>query len=171
MQNRFGRFSFFTKKSFYYQGFFAVKRRAVFILGAKWIALVRGWRRIVWLAAWKLFPMTQSAQSHRQMRSIPRCSKAVFYVFVFGPIHDSTTLLNPPPPSKKTQGLGRVGWVRLSLWGVVLVEAVGVRLRILRFCRFLRWCALPFPLPERKRIRSGRACSCHLRRCWGMADL
>ena len=32
-------------KSFYYQGFFAVKRRAVFILGAMWIALVRGWRR------------------------------------------------------------------------------------------------------------------------------
>ena len=118
------------------------------------------------------FPMTQSAQLHRQMRSIPLCPKAVFYVFVFGPIHDSTTLLNPPPPpSKKTQGLGRVGWVRLSLWGVVLVEAVGVRLRILRFCRFLRWCALPFPLPERIHIRSGRACSCHLRRCWGMADL
>ena len=36
---------FFTKNSFYYQGFFAVKRRAVFILGAKWTALVRGWRR------------------------------------------------------------------------------------------------------------------------------
>ena len=36
---------FFAKKSFYHQGFFAVKRRAVFILGAKWIALVRGWRR------------------------------------------------------------------------------------------------------------------------------
>ena len=71
------------KKSFYYQGFFNKKRRVVFILGAKWIALVRGWRRIVWLAAWKLFPMTQSAQSHRQMRSIPRCSKAVFYVFCF----------------------------------------------------------------------------------------
>ena len=35
---------FFTKKSCYYQGFFAVKRRAVFILGAMWIALVRGWR-------------------------------------------------------------------------------------------------------------------------------
>ena len=29
------------------------------------------------------FPMTQSAQSHRQMRSIPHCPKAVFYVFVF----------------------------------------------------------------------------------------
>ena len=38
------------------------------------------------------FPMTQSAQSHRQMRSIPRCSKAVFYVFVFfDSIHDSAT--------------------------------------------------------------------------------
>ena len=35
---------FFTNKSFY-QGFFAVKRRAVFILGAMWWALVRGWRR------------------------------------------------------------------------------------------------------------------------------
>ena len=35
----------FTKKPFYHQGFFAVKRRAVFILGAKWKALVRGWRR------------------------------------------------------------------------------------------------------------------------------
>ena len=30
---------------FYHQGFFAVKRRAVFILGAKWIVLERGWRR------------------------------------------------------------------------------------------------------------------------------
>ena len=27
---------FFTKKSFYHQGVFAVKRRAVFILGAMW---------------------------------------------------------------------------------------------------------------------------------------
>ena len=41
---RFEKFAafFFTKKSFYHQGFFAVKRRAVFILGAMWIALVRG---------------------------------------------------------------------------------------------------------------------------------
>ena len=31
------------------------------------------------------FPMTQSAQPHRQMRSIPLCSKAVFYVFVSVP--------------------------------------------------------------------------------------
>ena len=32
-------------KSCYHQGGGAVKRRAVFILGAKWKALVRGWRR------------------------------------------------------------------------------------------------------------------------------
>ena len=45
---------FFTKNSFYHQGFFAVKRRVVFILGAKWKALVEGGGGIVWLAAWKL---------------------------------------------------------------------------------------------------------------------
>ena len=28
-----------------FQGFVAVKRRAIFLLGATWIALVRGWRR------------------------------------------------------------------------------------------------------------------------------
>ena len=33
-----------SKKSCYHQGFFAVKRRAVFIIGAMWNALVRGWR-------------------------------------------------------------------------------------------------------------------------------
>ena len=52
------------------------------------------------LCGWRhgnLFPMTQSAQSHRQMRSIPRCFKAVFYVFVFGPIHDSETMRNLSP--------------------------------------------------------------------------
>ncbi|MDY2866038.1 MAG: hypothetical protein SOV34_05270, partial [Sodaliphilus sp.] len=43
------------------------------------------------------FPMTQSAQSPRQMRSIPHCSKAVFYVFVFGSIDDSATMHNLSP--------------------------------------------------------------------------
>ena len=43
------------------------------------------------------FPMTQSAQSHSQMRSIPHCSKAVFYVFVFYYIHDSATMYNHCP--------------------------------------------------------------------------
>ena len=39
------------------------------------------------------FPMAQNAQSHRQMRSIPHCPKAVFYVFVFHSIHNSTIKL------------------------------------------------------------------------------
>ncbi|MCI6563321.1 MAG: hypothetical protein MSA44_07500, partial [Bacteroidales bacterium] len=43
------------------------------------------------------FPMTQSAQSLRQMRSIPHCSKAVFYVFVFDSIHNSATLHHLSP--------------------------------------------------------------------------
>ena len=43
------------------------------------------------------FPMTQSAQSHRQMRSIPLCSKAVFYVFVFDSTHDSAIVHNLYP--------------------------------------------------------------------------
>ena len=43
------------------------------------------------------FPMSQSAQSHRQMRSIPHCPKAVFYVFVFDYIHDSATMYNHCP--------------------------------------------------------------------------
>ena len=38
-------FVWFARNHFIIRGFFAVKRRAVFILGAKWIALVRGWRR------------------------------------------------------------------------------------------------------------------------------
>ena len=43
------------------------------------------------------FPMTQSAQSHRQMWSIPHCPKAVFYVFVFDSIHNSATMHNLSP--------------------------------------------------------------------------
>ena len=44
----------FTKKSCYHQGFFAVKRRAVFILGAMWnashlavrLCALRHWKRV-----------------------------------------------------------------------------------------------------------------------------
>ena len=43
------------------------------------------------------FPMAQSAQSLRQMRSIPHCSKAVFNVFVFDSIDDSATKYNLSP--------------------------------------------------------------------------
>ena len=71
------------------------------------------------------FPMTQSAQSHRQMRRIPSCPKAVFYVFVFGSIHDSATMHNLSPvifhwtqilPFSRQKGaLGRVtSWGRIK---------------------------------------------------------
>ena len=57
-------------------------------------------RVAVGLGGWRhgnSFPMTQSAQSHHQMQSIPRCPKAVFYVFVFDSIHDSATMHNLYP--------------------------------------------------------------------------
>ena len=49
------------------------------------------------------FPMTQSAQSHRQMRSIPHCPKAVFYVFVFHSILNSAIKNNHCPPVFSTE--------------------------------------------------------------------
>ena len=54
----------------------------------------------MWLAAWKLVSNDAKrtvAPPPRQMRSIPRCSKAVFYVFVFDSIHDSATMHNLSP--------------------------------------------------------------------------
>ena len=58
-------------------------------------------RVAVGLGGWRhgnSFPMTQSAQTLRQMRSIPHCSKAVFYVFVFDYIHNSATKHNHCSP-------------------------------------------------------------------------
>ena len=61
-----------------------------------WCNVVSHRKRVAeWLCGWRhgnSFPMTQSAQSHRQMRSIPHCPKAVFYVFVFDSIHNSATV-------------------------------------------------------------------------------
>ena len=66
-----------------------------------WCNVVSPRKRVAeWLCGWRhgnSFPMTQSAQSHRQMRSIPHCPKAVFYVFVFDFIDDSATLHNLSP--------------------------------------------------------------------------
>ena len=65
------------------------------------------------LCGWRhgnLFPMTQSAQSHCQMRSIPRCSKAVFYVFIFDSIHDSATMHHLCPDI--------FYWTRIADWGL-----------------------------------------------------
>ena len=65
------------------------------------------------------FPMAQNAQSHRQMRSIPHCPKAVFYVFVFHSIHNSAIKLIIAPlffplnrfiPGRGWRGCQRAGW-------------------------------------------------------------
>ena len=73
-----------------------------------------------WLCGWRhgnSFPMTQSAQSLRQMRSIPLCPKAVFYVFVFDSIHDSATMHNLSP------GIFHWTWIFgglvVDIWGWV----------------------------------------------------
>ena len=75
-----------------------MKRRAVFILGAKWKALVEGGDGIVWLAAWKLVSndAKRTVAPPNAKHSTP-CSKAVFYVFVFDSIHDSATKHNLSP--------------------------------------------------------------------------
>ena len=88
----------FSKKSFYHQGFFRRETASGFY---PWGNVVGPRKRVAeGLCGWRhgnSFPMTQSAQSHRQMRSIPCCSKAVFYVFVFDSIHNSATLRNLSP--------------------------------------------------------------------------
>ena len=89
---------FFSKKSCYYHGFFRRETASGFYTWGK----VGGPRKRVaeGLCGWRhgnSFPMTQSTQSHRQMRSIPLCSKAVFYVFVFDFTHDSETMHNLCP--------------------------------------------------------------------------
>ena len=112
MQNRFGRFNTtsFLEIMLLSGGF----RRETASVFYPWGNVDNPRKRVAErLCGWRhgnSFPMTQSAQLHRQMRSIPLCPKAVFYVFVFGPIHDSTTLLNPPPPQVKKHR----GW---AAWG------------------------------------------------------
>ena len=97
MQNRFGRFdSAFFREIILLSGVFRRETASGFY---PWGNVECPRERVAeGLCGWRhgnSFPMTQSAQSHRQMRSIPRCSKAVFYVFVFDSIHDSATMHNP----------------------------------------------------------------------------
>ena len=103
MQNRFGRYTSF-REIILLSGVF---RREMANGFYPWSNVVSPRKRVAeGLCGWR-HGLTQSAQSHRQMRSIPRCFKAVFYVFVFGPIHDSATMqtLSPGlfPLSRKNQ--------------------------------------------------------------------
>jgi hypothetical protein len=93
MQNRFGRHTSF-REIILLSGVFCRETASVFY---PWSNVVSPRKRVAeGLCSWR-HGLTQSAQSHRQMRSIPRCFKAVFYVFVFGPIHDSETMRNLSP--------------------------------------------------------------------------
>ena len=99
MQNRFGKFdAVFYQEIMLLSGVFRRETASGFY---PWGNVVSPRERVAeGLCGWRYgnsFPMTQSAQSLRQMRSIPHCSKAVFYVFVFGSIDDSAILHNLSP--------------------------------------------------------------------------
>ena len=107
MQNRFGRFdAVFYQEAMLSSGVFRRETASGFYpwgnVGSPRERVAEG------LCGWRhgnSFPMTQSAQSHRQMRSIPRCSKAVFHVFVFDSIYNSATLHNLCPQKFPTESI------------------------------------------------------------------
>ena len=85
MQNRFGRFDTASFQEIILSS--GVFRRETASGFYPWGKVDNPRKRVAeGLCGWRhgnSFPMTQSAQSLRQMRSIPLCPKAVFYVFVF----------------------------------------------------------------------------------------
>jgi len=99
MQNRFGRFDTTSfQETMLSSGVFRRETASGFYPWGK-VECPRE-RVAEGLCGWRhgnSFSMTQSAQSRRQMRSIPRCSKAFFYVFVFDSIDDSATIHNLSP--------------------------------------------------------------------------
>ena len=99
MQNRFGKFDTTSFQEIILSS--GVFRRETASGFYPWGNVVNPRKRVAEeLCGWRhgnSFPMTQSAQSLRQMRSIPHCSKAVFYVFVFDSIHNSATFHNLSP--------------------------------------------------------------------------
>ena len=84
MQNRFGRLTQpLFKKSFCHQGFFAVKRRAVFILGAMWWALVRGWRRDCVVGGMETRFQWRKAHSRTAKCEAFHIAPRLFFMFLF----------------------------------------------------------------------------------------
>ena len=70
-------------KSCYHQGFFAVKRRAVFILGAKWKALVRGRRRDCVVGGMETHFQWRKAHSHIAKCEAFHIAPRLFFMFLF----------------------------------------------------------------------------------------
>ena len=128
MQNRFGKFdAVFYQEIMLLSGVFRRETASGFY---PWGNVVSPRERVAeGLCGWRhgnSFPMTQSAQSHRQMRSIPLCPKAVFYVFVFDSIHDSATMYNHCPsnfPLCQYRPVDQVDLVDVLTLGYTKMEA------------------------------------------------
>ena len=83
------------KNSFYHQGFFAVKRRAVFFLGAKWTALERGWRRDCVVGGMETRFQCRKAHSRTAKCEAFHVAPRLFFMFLFfDSIRDSATMYN-----------------------------------------------------------------------------
>ena len=72
-----------SKKLCYHQGFFAVKRRAVFILGAMWWALVRGWRRDCVVGGMETRFQWRKAHSRTAKCEAFHFAPRLFFMFLF----------------------------------------------------------------------------------------
>ena len=72
-----------SKKFFTIRGFFAVKRRAVFILGAKWTALVRGWRRDCVVGGMETRSQWGKAHSRTAKCEAFHFAPRLFFMFLF----------------------------------------------------------------------------------------
>ena len=108
----------FTKKSCCHQGFFAVKRRAVFILGAKWKALVRGWRRDCVVGGMETRFQWRKAHSRTAKCEAFHFAPRLFFRFLFlipFTIRQQCTIYPPVIFHWTLEQLegetGRVGWI------------------------------------------------------------
>ena len=72
-----------TNNSLFHQGFFAVKRRAIFILGAKWKALVIGWRRDCVVGGMETRFQWRKAHSRTARCEAFHFAPRLFFMFLF----------------------------------------------------------------------------------------
>ena len=86
------------------------------------------------------FPMAQNAQSHRQMRSIPHCPKAVFYVFVFHSILNSAIKTSHCHPVFSTEPF--YPWSRVERMPASRLAVSSVSVAVSMLVESKRSCAL-----------------------------
>ena len=101
-----------SKKSLYHQGFFAVKRRAVFILGAKWKALVRGWWRDCVVCGMETHFQWRKAHSRTTKCEAFHFAPRLFFMFLFFipiHVHNLSPSIYPQTPSNRAIVGGKGG--------------------------------------------------------------